>query len=80
MSKYRHLTLEELLFRCEDAALHSPLIAELVQRIRFPEVEEESDKQPRDEFHDVTCPVCESKLEIEIFVEEFAPRLTKAAL
>jgi hypothetical protein len=78
MSKFRHLTVEELLFRAERVAMHSPLIEELVRRLRFPVDSEEPDYNPKDNTEKVECPVCEATLYINTFAEDtLAPTLTK---
>ncbi len=76
MTKFRHLTLEELLFHAEDATRYSPLIQELVHRLRHPEEWDEPD-QKNDACETVKCPVCEANLEIWIFTDDSAPKLLK---
>jgi hypothetical protein len=79
MSKLRHLTVEELLFRAEDAATRSPLIEELVRRLRHPE--ELQDLHVKNNGVEVVeCPVCEAVLDIITYADESAPQLQKAVL
>lgn len=78
MTKYRHLTLEELLYRAE-AATGSPLIEELVQRLRFPDDYEEPD-QRNDGCEQAVCPVCEAELDINTFADDSKPTITKASV
>lgn len=77
MASLRHLTIEELLFRAEGPAVHSPLIAELVNRLRHAP-EPEPAYQPKDDIEEADCPVCDAKLHIHTFANESAPTLTTA--
>lgn len=79
MTKFRHLTVEELLFHAEDAARRSPLIEELVHRLRFLDEDREID-QKNDGCEQAQCPVCEAELDINTFADESRPTITKASI
>ena len=66
ITKFGFLTDEEILQLCHTKRQQSPLIEELCQRLEFYlEEENDSDDAPSPEDN-LFCPVCESKLRLEI--------------
>lgn len=76
VTKYANVPTGELISLCIDKRAHSPLIEELCQRLENGD-KGDFERDLSDFNNEITCPVCESTLDIEDHETHFTVKVTR---